>query len=126
MSKNVKNAIGVMICVLVSIGIIAGIMWAIPTYRVWSREMAGRAQLAEAEWNKQIIVIEAQARMEAEILNAQAEVERAKGAAEAMYEVQDALTETYIRYLWVRLMAVSDNIIYIPTEASLPILEINR
>jgi len=108
------------------LGLLVLAMWAVPTYNVWAREMRGQAALRQAEWDKQIIVREAEARLEAEILNAQAEVERARGAAEAMYVVQDALSETYIRYLWVRLMADSDNIIYIPTEASLPILEIGR
>lgn len=103
--------------------IIAGLMYAIPRYRVWSAEMRGRAELSQAEFNKQIIVREAEARLEAERLNAQAEVARAQGAAEAMYAVQDALTETYIRYLWVRTMEGNPNTIYIPTEAGLPILE---
>ncbi|MCL2384178.1 MAG: hypothetical protein FWC79_08855 [Oscillospiraceae bacterium] len=116
--------ISTLVTVIIVIGIIVLVMWGIPTYRVWSSEMAGRAELAQAEFNKQIIAVEAQARLEAEKLNADAEIERARGAAEAMYLVQDALSETYIRYLWVRLMAESENIIYIPTEASLPILEI--
>ena len=112
--------------VVVVIGLIALVMWGVPTYRVWSMEMSGRAELAEAEFNKQIIVIEAEARLEAERLNAEAEVERARGAAEAMQIVEDSLTETYIRYLWVRLMTENENVIYIPTEGSLPILEIGR
>ena len=110
----------------VVIGLIALAMWGVPTYRVWSMEMSGRAELAEAEYNKQIIVIEAEARLEAERLNAQAEVERAQGAAEAMEIVEDSLTEIYILYLWVRLMAENENVIYIPTEGALPILEIGR
>jgi hypothetical protein len=122
----VKMAFAWVILGLVVLAVVGGVMWAIPTYRVWQREMEGRAELAQAEWNKQIIVIEAEARLEAERLNALAEVERAKGAAEAMYVVQDALTETYIRYLWVRMMADNPNVIYIPTEASLPILEVGR
>lgn len=126
-NKNtVKIAFAWILLGLLVLAIIGGVMWAIPTYRVWQREMEGRAERAQAEWNKQIIVIEAEARLEAEILNAQAEVARAHGAAEAMYIVQDALTETYIRYLWVRMMAGNENVIYIPTEASLPILEVGR
>ncbi|MCL2356058.1 MAG: hypothetical protein FWC70_02705 [Defluviitaleaceae bacterium] len=125
-SFSVKTAfawIGIAILVLAIVG---GVLWAIPTYRVWQREMEGRAERAQAEWNKQIIVIEAEARLEAETLNARAEVARAHGAAEAMHIVQDALTETYIRYLWVRLMADNPNVIYIPTEAGLPLLEVGR
>jgi regulator of protease activity HflC (stomatin/prohibitin superfamily) len=108
---------------LVVVAVIAGLMYAIPRYRVWAAEMRGRAELSQAEFNKQIIVREAEARLEAERLNAQAEVARAEGASEAMYAVQDALTETYIRYLWVRTMQGNQNIIYVPTEAGLPILE---
>ena len=126
MSNTLKMAFAWLVLAFIVLGVIAGVLWAIPTYRVWQREMEGRAELAQAEWNKQIIVIEAEARLEAERLNAEAEVARAMGAAQAMYEVQDALTETYIRYLWVRLMAENENVIYIPTEASLPILEVGR
>jgi len=108
---------------LVVVAVIAGLMYAIPRYRVWAAEMRGRAELSQAEFNKQIIVREAEARLEAERLNAQAEVARAEGASEAMYAVQDALTETYIRYLWVRTMQGNQNIIYVPTEAGLPLLE---
>jgi hypothetical protein len=111
---------------ILALAAFGGVLWAIPTYRVWQMEMEGRSELAQAEWNKQIIVMEAEARLEAERLNALAEVARAEGAAQAMYVVQDALTETYIRYLWVRLMAENENVIYIPTEASLPILEAGR
>jgi len=124
--KMNKNKIGIILTPVVLIAVVAFLLWGIPTYRVWSNQMSGRAELAEAEFNKQIIVIEAEARLEAEILNALAEVERARGAAEAMQIVEDSLTETYIRYLWVRLMAENENVIYIPTEASLPILEIGR
>ena len=126
--NNNRNVgfVGGLVAFIVIAGFIVFAMWALPTYRVWSREMAGRAQLAEAEFNKQIISVEAQARLEAERYNAEAEIERARGAAQAMREVQDTLTDTYILYLWVRLMAENDNIIYIPTEASLPILEIGR
>jgi len=124
MLKKEKTLI--IISVVGVIGLIALAMWGIPMYRVWSSEMSGRAERAQAEFNKQIIVIEAEARLEAERLNAQAEVARAEGARDAMYAVQDALTDSYIRYLWVRTMADNPNVIYVPTEASLPILEAGR
>ena len=126
MSNQTKGIIILIVGSLALVGLIALAMWGLPTYRVWSAEMSGRAQLAEAEFNQQIIEVEARARLQAEIYNAQAEVARARGAAEAMYEVQDALSEIYILYLWVRLMAGNPNVIYIPTEGSLPILEVNR
>jgi len=98
-----------------------------PTYRVWSREMRGKASLAEAQWDKKIQIEEAQANLDSEKLNAQSEVERAKGMAEAIRIEGGALTPTYIQYLWVRQNTFSDKTtIYIPTEANLPILEANR
>ena len=105
----------------------AFLFWAFPTYSVWQREMSGKAQLAEAEWNRQIQVQEAQANLESEKLNAMAEVERAKGAAEAIKIENGSLTETYIQYLWVRQNKFNDKtVIYVPTEGNLPILEATR
>lgn len=110
--------------VLTVAALIALSMWGCPSYDVWRQEMAGKAEFAKAEQNRQIKIEEAKANLEAEKLNAQAEVERAKGAAEAIAIENGALTPTYIQYLWVRQQNNAANkVIYIPTEANLPILE---
>ena len=107
--------------------IIGGLMFIIPKYGVWQKELSGKAQLKEAEWNRQIQIKEAEANLESEKLNAKSEVERAKGAAEAIEIEGGKLTERYIQYLWVRQNQFNDKTtIYIPTEANLPILEANR
>ena len=125
-SKKVV-AIQITVFVLVVAGIIAGLLFGIPTYRVWQQNMAGRARLAEAEYSRQIMLIEAEMNLQAEELNALAEVARARGAAEAMEIVQEKLTDMYIRYLWVRQANFRDaTVIYVPTEANLPILEAGR
>lgn len=110
--------------ILIVAGMVLG-MWGIPKYRVWSSEMAGKAEFTRAEQNRRIKIEEAKANLEAEKLNAQAEIERAKGAAEAIKIENGSLTPTYIQYLWVRQQNATSNnrIIYIPTEAGLPILE---
>lgn len=109
-------------------GITFGLMFGIPAYNVWSQEMTGKAEFARAEQNRQIKIEEAKANLEAEKLNAQAEIERAKGAAEAIKIENGSITPTYIQYLWVRQQNQNNNnkIIYIPTEAGLPILEATR
>lgn len=95
-----------------------------PRYRVWSQEMRGRAAFAEAEQNRKIQVEEAKANLEAQKLNSQAEIERAKGMAKAIEIENGKLTDKYIQYLWVRNMENNVNEkIYIPTEANLPLLE---
>jgi hypothetical protein len=104
--------------------IITGWLFGYPYYRVWSQEMRGKAALAEAEQNRQILIEEAKANLEAQRLNAQAEVERAKGMAESIQIENGKLTPLYIQYLWVRNIDKMDGEkIYIPTESNIPILE---
>ena len=116
-------AIGVFVLAL-----IASIMFGYPRYKVWQQEMAGKAEFAKAEQNRKIKIEEARANLEAEKLNAQAEIERAKGAAKAIEIENGSITPTYIQYLWVRQQAdLGDKtVIYIPTEGNLPILEAGR
>ena len=108
--------------------IIGGCMYLIPKYNVWQQEQAGKAEFAKAEQNRRIKIEEAKANPEAEKLNAQAEIERAKGAAEAIRIENGSITPAYIQYLWVRQQNANTNnkIIYIPTEAGLPVLEAGR
>ena len=123
---NVWKWVGITIGIIVIT--IAALMVVVPPYRVWSSEMKGKAEYMRAEQNRRIRVEEAKANLDAEKLNAQAEVERAKGAAEAIKIENGSLTPTYIQYLWVRQQNANSNnrIIYIPTEAGLPVLEAGR
>jgi len=116
---------------LLTIGVIIVIVVAfvaVPHYNVWQQEMSGKAEFAKAEQNRKIKIEEAKANLEAEKLNAQAEVERAKGAAEAIKIENGSITPAYIQYLWVRQQSSLNDktVIYIPTEANLPLLEANR
>jgi hypothetical protein len=125
-SANMNNTVKVTFWgVLVAVVVILVLMFGLPMYRVWSQEMSGRAEYAKAEQNRKIKIEEAKANLGAEKLNAQAEVERAKGAAQAIEIENGKLTSTYIQYLWVRQQGNNnvEKIIYIPTEASMPILE---
>ena len=103
-------------------------MWGCPKYMVWQQEMSGKAEFAKAEQNRRIKVEEAKANLEAEKLNAAAEIERAKGAAEGIKIENGTLTEKYIQYLWVRQQNnLNDKtVIYIPTGGNLPLLEATR
>ena len=129
MSECVKNPLDpfwyVIISVVIAIiGLAVVVMWGLPKYNVWCSELQGRAEFVRAEQNRQIKIEEAKANLEAEKLNAMAEVERAKGAAEAIRIENGSITPNYIRYLWVRQQNMqASKVIYIPTEAGLPILE---
>jgi len=106
---------------------IAGGCYAIPRWNVWNEKLQGEAEFARAEQNRRIRIEEAKANLEAEKMNAAAEVERAKGAAQAIEIENGKLTATYIQYLWVRQQNLANNkVIYIPTEACLPVLEAGK
>lgn len=125
MEKNIK---AIVLGAAILAAVIIGAAFLLPWYNVWQQEMAGRAEFAKAEQNRKIKIEEAKANLEAEKLNAQAEVERAKGAAKAIRIENGSITPTYIQYLWVRQQSnLNDKtVIYIPTESNLPILESPR
>jgi len=124
--SEVVGFVAIVIVVIVLIGLL---MWGLPKYRIYKLELQGKADLKEAEWSKQILIEEARAIKESAKLRAEAEVERAKGVAEANKIIGDSLedNDAYLRYLWIQgLHDGSSEVIYIPTEGNLPILEATR
>lgn len=121
LSENSQVQIGCASMLIVfSILLIPFLMWAIPTYNVWKSKLQGEAELARAEKNRQIKIEEAKANLEAEKLNAEAEIERAKGAARAIEIENGKLTDTYIKYLAVRTFNTDNaKFVYIPTECGI-------
>ena len=104
-------------------------LWGWPHYSVWQQGLAGQAELRRAEQNRQIAVNEAEAKRDSAKMLAEAEVERAKGVAAANEIIGESLkgNESYLRYLWIQgLQDGSSEVIYIPTEGNLPILEATR
>ena len=102
-----------------------------PIYNVWASEQAGKAELAQADYNRQIAVKEAEAKKNSAVLLADAEVSRAEGVAKANKIIGDSLKENedYLRYLWITDVAgtgVDKMVVYVPTETNLPILEASR
>ena len=111
--------------------IVATVMFGCPGYRVWQQGREGEAELARAMQNRQIKVQEAKAQEESASLLADAEVARAKGVARANQVIGESLAmpsgEAYLRYLWITSLERSKGeVIYVPTEANLPILEAGR
>lgn len=122
-------ALGLLVLLIVVVGGGLGSCAAYNSMRVWNAETAGEAELAQARQNRQIATLEAEAKLESAKLLAQAEVERARGVAEANRIVANGLggPEGYLRYLYIENIAQSQGqIIYVPTEGGLPILEAGR
>ncbi len=126
------NATALVGVLLAGVVLLVGLMFGLPKYNVWQQEMAGKAEMAKAEQNRKILVEEAKARLEAEKLNAQAEIERARGMAEAMKVENGTLNETYNQYLFIRtLEKLADKgslpqIIYIPSDGLLPVMDVKK
>lgn len=127
---ELKRIAAIVTIVIIQLSVVIGIpMIGLPIYRVWQKELSGKAQLKEAEWNRQIQIKEAEAKHEAAKALAGAEIERAKGVAEANKIIGESLkgNDSYLRYLWIQgLNDGSSEVIYVPTEANLPILESTR
>lgn len=107
-------------------GTIAAAMSGCPRYNVWQQELAGRAEFVRAQENRKIRVEEAEATKESATFLAEAEIIQARGVAEANKIIGESLKDNtaYLRYLWVKgLQDGSSEVIYVPTEANLPILE---
>lgn len=119
----------IIILSVLALPVVAGMMWVLPQYNVWSAGLQGQAELRRAQQNRQIRIEEAQADLEAAKLDSLAEIERAKGVAEANKIIAEGLggPEGYLRYLWInKLGSNQQDVIYIPTEAGIPILEADR
>ena len=119
------------IIVLAIVG--ALILIGLPTYNVYSKQMAGKAAYEQAVQDRRIRVLEAQAALDSARLTAQAEIERAKGTNEANRIMSESLggAENYLRWSYIHMLEETAGkqgreVIYIPTEAGMPILEAGR
>lgn len=116
--------------VFLFICIISFSMWGYPRYGVYSKRMEGAAILAHAQSSREVAVAEAKAKMESATLLAEADVARAIGVAKANKIIGESLrgNDEYLRYLWIQNLENSreHQVIYVPTEAGLPILEASR
>ncbi len=120
MNKNVKY---IAILAIIAVLVVAGLMFGLPLYNVWQQEMTGRAEFSRAEQNRKIKVEEARAEKESASFRAEAEIIRADRIIGG--SLKD--NKDYLTYLWIQaLYDESNSVIYVPTEANLPILEATR
>lgn len=110
----------------VIVGVIAAIFFGWPVYNVWAKGMGGEAMLREAESTRRVSVLEATAKRDSAKMLAAAEVERAKGVAEANGIIGASLQDNprYLQYLYITELAEGaakgNTTIYVPTEGGMP------
>lgn len=123
-NKFFKSFFGAIATLLV---LVAAGLYGCPKYNVWQQQLAGEAELKRAEQNRKIAIQEAEAKRESAKSLAEAEVIRAQGVAKANQIIGESLknNEVYLHYLWLEHLEKA-NVVYIPTEAGLPIMEAGR
>lgn len=127
-----RNLITIAVAFILSLFIIDAIVG--PIYRVWEQSQTGRAELARAESNRQIAVLEAQAKKDSAQQLADAEIIRASGVAKANQIIGDSLKDNreYLQYLYITGIedgSKNGNVtIYVPTEGGMPVptLQMNK
>ena len=125
------NIIGFVVKFVIVGGTIAAIFWAIfslwPQYNVWLQGLVGKAELQKAEYTRQVAVLEAKAKLDSAKELAAAEVERARGVAQANQIIGDSLkgNREYLQYLYITGLEEGakqgNTTIYVPTEGGMPV-----
>lgn len=109
---------------------VAGGMFGCPRYAVYKQKMDGEAEYAQAVYSKRVRQLEAQAAESSAIFMAAADTIRANGVARSNQIIGQSLehNEAYLRWLYIDGLKENKNasIVYLPTEAGLPILEAGR
>jgi prohibitin 1 len=77
----------------------------------------------EAKLTAEQRVQQKQFELEQAAKDAEIEVARARGAAEAQKIVRSTLSDSYLQYLWIKTLNENPNVIYVSTEANLPIFK---
>jgi regulator of protease activity HflC (stomatin/prohibitin superfamily) len=100
-----------------------GGLFCYPHYRVWSAGMAGKAALTQAEQERKIQIEQAKAELESAKLRAEAISIVGKASKEfPEYRIQE--------FIGAFAEAIKsdkvEQIIYVPTEANIPIVEARR
>ena len=85
MNPNYLATLGAIVALI----LVGGGLYGCPQYQVYQQRLTGEAELARADYNRQVAVREAQAKKDAASLLADAEIARAKGVAQANQIIGD-------------------------------------
>ncbi len=105
------------------LGVIFAFMWGMPKYGVWRAGLQGEATLMRAEQEKKIQIEQAKAELESAKLRAEA----IQIVGKASKDFPEYRTQEFIGAFGEAIKAGEiDQIIYVPTEANIPIVESGR
>lgn len=120
MSSQKEDIIGFTVVGSVVFGIICFVFWVIPQYNVYRARMAGEAILANAEASKKVLIEQAKAEKEAAVLRSEA----IKIIGDVAKQYPEYREQEFIGAFAEALKeGKMQQVIYVPTEANVPIIE---
>lgn len=120
MDNSEKTLVAICTVVLCACGTA---LFGYPYYKVWNASMTGKAALMQAEQEKQIAIEQAKAELESAKLRSEA----IKIVGQASKEFPEYRTQEFIGAFGEAIKSGQvEQIIYVPTEANIPIVEANR
>jgi regulator of protease activity HflC (stomatin/prohibitin superfamily) len=123
MRRGNAEAIAVVVLVIAVIAVIGFGMWALPTYNVWRAGLTGQGELLRAEHQKKIQIEQAKAELESAKLRAEA----IQIVGQASKDYPEYRTQEFIGAFGEAVKSGAINqIIYVPTEGNIPIVEAGR
>ena len=87
MNRNYLAALGAIVALI----LVGGGLYGCPQYQVYQQRLTGEAELAGADYNRQVAVREHRPKRTPASLLAEAEIARAKGVAQANQIIGDSL-----------------------------------
>jgi regulator of protease activity HflC (stomatin/prohibitin superfamily) len=122
-----RNVITIAVAFILSLFVIDAIVG--PIYNVWSQSQTGKAELARAESNRQIAVLEAQAKLDSADKLKEVRIKEAEGIAQANKIIGESLKDNpeYLTFLQIQHIAEGaekGNKTYFvaPNQGGLPVL----
>ena len=123
MTKPVSTGVLISVLTVGSIVLLAALFWGLPVWNVWKSGLSGEAELRRAEQEKMIMIEQARAEKESAVLRAEA------------IQIIGQATKDFPEYRQQEFIgafanAIQDGsihqIIYVPTEANIPITEAGK
>ena len=125
-----SESISWLVFIIIGVSLLVGAAFGLPAFVRYQTRMNAKNELAAQQYLKQVAIATAEAKNESAKYEAEAEITRAGGVAQANKIIADGLggPEGYLRYLYIDMLKEKQDkqIIYVPTEAGLPILEAGK
>ena len=118
--------LGGLLIAFVVFGGIGACAYGVPQYNLYKAETMKREKIAEAKANSDSAEYEAERAVEIAQAQAEADIIRAEGIAEANRLISESLTDEYNQWHAVEQLNPNATTVYVPSDGPLPLPEASR